>query len=125
MALTTRPRPASALLAVAVLVGLLGPVAAPMQVDAEPASRHGVAAPPLHARQLLVGGRDLERGALVEAGRRQVSARAGGWVADVAALASAAPGSRCGRWWSAGAAGARSRPRRAWSRAPPFHLQPI
>jgi hypothetical protein len=121
MALTTRPRPATALLAGAVLVGLLWPGAALAHLGAEPASRHGLAAAPLHAGQLLVGGQGVERGAMLEGGRR--GAAASGWVAVVAALVGAAPGSRRGLWRSRGAAHVRTRRRRAWSRAPPSHLQ--
>jgi hypothetical protein len=122
MAPTTRPRPASALLAGAVLVGLLWQGAALAHQGAKPPPRHGLAAPPLHARQFLVGDQDAERGATLGGGRRPEPA-GGGWVAVVATVARAAPGSRPGLWRARGAACLRGRPRLAWSRAPPSHLQ--
>jgi hypothetical protein len=121
----TRPRPASALLVLAVLLVLLATDATPAHPLADHGSRHGVTAAPLHARQLVVRDHDAGLRALAERRHRQGPAHLGALVAViVTALAWAGLGSRRGARRRAGAAGSAGRPRRTWSRAPPCHLQP-
>jgi hypothetical protein len=120
-----RPRLASALVVLAVLLGLLGSGAATAHPGADQRPHQGVAAPPFHAGQFVLRDQDSGLRALTERGRRQGPANTSALVAMlVGALAWAGPGSRTGAWRSAGTAGSRGRPRRPWSRAPPRHLQP-
>ncbi len=121
----TRPRLASALLVLAVLLGLLGWGAAMAPPGADLGPQQGVAAAPLHAGQLVVRDQDAGLRGLAERGRRQGPAHPSALVAAmVAALVWAGLGWRGGAWQSGGAAWSRSRPRRRGSRAPPCHLQP-
>jgi hypothetical protein len=120
-----RPRLASALLVLVVLLGLLGWGAALSPPRADPGSQQGVVASPLHAGQLLVRGQDAGLRAVAERGRRQGPAPTGALVAVVvAALVWAGFAARRGAWRSARGAGPGGRPRRTWSRAPPRLLQP-
>lgn len=121
-----RQRPASALLVLAVLLGLLGSGAATAHPQAGRPPSEGVAAPPpLHAGLLVERDQDAALRALAERGRRHGPAHTSVLVAMLAgALVLAARRSRGGAWRSAGAGSCR-RPRRTWSRAPPCHLQPV
>jgi hypothetical protein len=121
-----RPRLASTLVVLVVLLGLLGVGAAMAHPGADQAPHQGVAAPPLQAGQLVVRGQDSGLRALTERGRRQGPASMSTLVAAlVGVLAWAGLGSRIGAWRSAGGAASRGRQRRSWSRAPPRHLQPV
>jgi hypothetical protein len=122
---TARRRTTSALLVLAVLLGLLGWGAALAHPDPEQASQQAVAASPLHAGQLVVRAQDAGLRALAERGRRQGPGSPSVPVAVVAAaLVWAGLTLRGGAWRPGRAAGSRCWPRRAWSRAPPRHLQP-
>jgi hypothetical protein len=121
-----RARPASALLVVVVLLGLLGSGAALAHPGTDQASQQAVAAAPLHAGQLVVRDHAAGLRALAERGRRQGPADTSMPVAAlVGVLAWAGLGSRRGAWRSASAAGPRGLARRTWSRAPPCCLQPV
>ena len=116
----TRPRPASALLVLALLLGLLGPGAVMAQPGAGRAGHQGVAASPLHAVQLVLPDRSAGLLTAAERGQRHGSAWPGASAAAlVAALVAAGLGSRSRVWRSLGGAGQRGRPRRTRSRAPP------
>jgi hypothetical protein len=121
----TRQRTTSALLVLAVLLGLLGCGAA-LAHPAPEQSQQGVAASPLHAGQLVVRAHAAELRALAERGRRQGpgSPTSVPVAAVVAALVWAGLTLRGGAWRPGRAAGSRGWPRRTWSRAPPRHLQP-
>jgi hypothetical protein len=120
-----RPRPASAVLVLAVLLALLGPGVALVHPGTHQAPQQHVVAAPVHAAQL--GSRDHGAWprALVGRDHRQASVSTSTLVmVVVATLLSAVVAARRGGWWPAAAAAACGRPRRAWSRAPPCHLQP-
>ena len=121
-----RSRLASALVVLAVLLGLLGSGAALAHPGTDQASQQAVAAAPLHAGQLVVRDHATGLRALAERGRRQGPADTKILVAMlVGMLAWAGLGSRTGAWRPGAGAGPRGRPRRTWSRAPPSHLQPV
>jgi len=119
-----RARPPSALLVLALLLGLLGSGVVVAHPGAGRASHQGVAASPFHAGQLVLPDRNAGLRALAERGHRHGSAGTGTWLAAlVAALLPAALASRGRVWRSAGAAGSRGRLRRTRPRAPPSYLQ--
>jgi hypothetical protein len=119
-----RSRLASVLVVLAVLLGLLGAGAAKARQGADQGPDPAVAAPLVHAGQLVSRDQDPGLRNLAERGRRQVPTSA--LVAMLGgALALAGLGSRIGAWRSAAGAGLRGGPCSTWSRAPPRHLQTV
>lgn len=121
-----RPRLASVLVVLAVLLGVLGSGAATAYQGAGQGSNPAVAAALVHAGQFVSRNQDPGLRNLAERGHRQGPVPTSALLAMlVGALALASLGSRIGVWRSAGGAASCGRQRRSWSRAPPCHLQPV
>jgi hypothetical protein len=121
-----RPRLASILVVLAVLLGVLGSGAATAHQGAGQGSNPAVAAALVHAGQFVSRNQDPGPRNLAERGHRQGPVPTSALLAMlVGALALAGLGSRIGVRRSAARAGQCGGPRRTWSRAPPCHLQPV
>jgi hypothetical protein len=121
-----RPRLASVLVVLAVLLGLLGSGAATAHQGAGQGPNPAVAAALVHAGQFVSPDQDPRLRSLAERGHRQGPVPTSALLAMlVGALALAGLRSRIGVWRSAARAGRCGRPCRTWSRAPPCHLQPV
>jgi hypothetical protein len=119
----TRPRLASVLVVLAVLLGVLGSGAATVRQGVDHGPDPAVAAALFPAGQFVSRNQDSGLRSLAERGRRQGPVPTSALLAMLAgALALAGLGSRVGARRAAAGAGLRGGPCRTWSRAPPCHL---
>jgi hypothetical protein len=122
----TRPRLATALVVLSVLLGSLGWGTATAHQGPDHGPNPAVAAPLLHAEQLAARGQDAGPRTLAERGRRPAPLPTSAlFAALVGALVLAGLAAGIGAWREHSSAGLRGGPRRTWSRAPPHHLQPV